>query len=370
MVRQARSVTSVDRVGCCNGGHSAPFDGDLGLRLVERGYSGCGVQANSAVRTADVVPALRRFTDRDVPARPKGRLMDGRATLSHLFTWRSAVASGDSGLTATQRHVALTLSLHMSEKGDSCFPSMGRLVEETGLGLSTIRDALRRLAESGWLEREVSHRRGRTNRYRARVPDANRQQPAVSETASSQQPNRQHLAAIPPSSGGEDVIEGANVKAPEEKIQLPEQERAVVAALVNSSLISGQPHAARAHRQSVDELLDLMPHREVAANTRRVFERKFAQLPPHFVGLAAEELLAADGVRSRVRYLNGIVDRMIREHGAHSTPVEEQRRWVEDNFEHPDAHAVIDDFDIDDPVERQELHERAEQISETKRKAA
>lgn len=127
--------------------------------------------------------------------------------LSPLFTWRSAVASRESGLSPTQRHVALTLSLHMSEKGDSCFPSMARLVDETGLGLSTIREAMRRLAEQGWLEREVSHERGRTNRYRALVPDAYRQELAVSDTASSQHENRQELAAIPPTAGGEDVIE-------------------------------------------------------------------------------------------------------------------------------------------------------------------
>lgn len=131
-----------------------------------------------------------------------------RATLSPLFTWRSAVASKESGLSPTQRHVALTLSLHMSEKGDSCFPSMPTLVDETGLGLSTVRESLRRLGETGWLERVVSHQRGRTNRYRALVPEAYRQERALGEeTARSEHSYRQEQASIPPSAGGEVVTE-------------------------------------------------------------------------------------------------------------------------------------------------------------------
>jgi hypothetical protein len=131
-----------------------------------------------------------------------------RAYLSPLFTWRSAVASKESMLTPTQRHVALTLSLHMSERGDSCFPSMARLTDETGLGLSTVREAMRRLHSLGWLHREVSHTRGRTNRYTALVPITYRQERAVSVTAETELPYRRDLAPKPPGVGGEDVIEG------------------------------------------------------------------------------------------------------------------------------------------------------------------
>lgn len=126
-------------------------------------------------------------------------------TLSPLFTWRSAIASRESELPPTQRHAALTLSLHMSEKGDSCFPGMPLLVEETGLGLSTVREALRQLAAAGWLERTVSHGRGQSNRYRALIPDTYRQQAAVS------QENRQMTDGKPPAPGHEDVKESGSL---------------------------------------------------------------------------------------------------------------------------------------------------------------
>lgn len=100
-----------------------------------------------------------------------------RKVLSHLFTWRSAIA--DSDLKPRDRHVALTLSLHMSERGDSCFPSMTTLAAETGYGVSTVRDAMASLAEKGWIDRQITHGRGRSNRYTATVPE-NRQIPAVS----------------------------------------------------------------------------------------------------------------------------------------------------------------------------------------------
>jgi hypothetical protein len=73
-------------------------------------------------------------------------------TLRPLFSWRSAIC--DSDLTATQRHVALTLSLHMSERGDSCFPSVMTLVAETALSERAIRAALKDLREAGWLTGE------------------------------------------------------------------------------------------------------------------------------------------------------------------------------------------------------------------------
>lgn len=111
-------------------------------------------------------------------------------------------------------------------------------------------------------------------------------------------------------------------------------------------------------------LIDLLPSNEVAKNTRGVLERKFAQLPPHFIDLAREELLAAgDDVRSRVRYLNGIADRMILERDRRPTPADERDAWIAANADHPDATEVIDHhFDDVDPIERQTLHELAEQL--------
>lgn len=136
-----------------------------------------------------------------------------------------------------------------------------------------------------------------------------------------------------------------------------------VAALVEESLGSGTPEAVRALAPSCDvsSLLELLPSNEIAANTRDVLVRKFSQLPPRFVGLAREELIAAgDTPRSRVRYLNGIADRMIAEVGRRETPQQARDRWLAAHADHPDVHAVIDSWDDLSPIERQAYHERAD----------
>jgi hypothetical protein len=151
---------------------------------------------------------------------------------------------------------------------------------------------------------------------------------------------------------------------------LPPEHQTSVAALVEESLGSGRrdsvPAASRSMplRRGVDVLIDLLPPNEVRENTRGVLEGKFAQLPPHFVDLAREELIAAgDTPRSRIRYLNGIADRMIRERGERSTDAVEHDRFVVEQFDHPDAHTVIDTFDVHgDEVRRQELHERTDEL--------
>lgn len=96
--------------------------------------------------------------------------VEGR--LSPLFTWRSAIC--DSDLPPTVRHVALTLSLHMSERGDSCFPSRQVLALETGLSERAVQRAIKALEEGGWLRVERPAERGgrgHPNRYAARVPE-------------------------------------------------------------------------------------------------------------------------------------------------------------------------------------------------------
>lgn len=94
-------------------------------------------------------------------------------------------------------------------------------------------------------------------------------------------------------------------EAEKEKEELPEQ-GVPVAALVDISL---------GKAPQIQPLIDVLPPNEVKANTAKVLQGKFAALPAHFVGLAREELLAAQDVRSRVRYLNGIADRMLTEQG-------------------------------------------------------
>lgn len=91
--------------------------------------------------------------------------------LSPLFSWRSEIVDGD--LPSTTRLVALTLSLHMNERGGSCFPSHATLARETALNVDTVRDHLRRLVETGWLTKDVersSARYGTRVYYTATVP--------------------------------------------------------------------------------------------------------------------------------------------------------------------------------------------------------
>lgn len=92
--------------------------------------------------------------------------------LSPVFTWRSAIASGESGLSPTQRLVALVLSLHMSERGDSCFPKVQTIAEEAGLNGATVRKAIGALETEGWLlvERPAEANGKQANRYSAAMP--------------------------------------------------------------------------------------------------------------------------------------------------------------------------------------------------------
>lgn len=109
------------------------------------------------------------------------------ARLSPLFTWRSAIASEDgpadfdlaeSGDSedkvivkgTTQRHVALTLSLHMNERGGSCYPGIARIARESGLSTRAIQKALRALAKTGWITVAISESPEGTNLYSATIP--------------------------------------------------------------------------------------------------------------------------------------------------------------------------------------------------------
>lgn len=88
--------------------------------------------------------------------------------LAPLFTWRSAVT--DSDLKPVTRHVALTLSLHMNERGGSCWPSMATIGKETGLAPDTVRSHMRTLTKLGWLER--IDRPGSSCLWKAKVPSS------------------------------------------------------------------------------------------------------------------------------------------------------------------------------------------------------
>lgn len=90
------------------------------------------------------------------------------ATLSPLFTWRSAIAHSELG--PTRKLVAFVLSLHMNELGGSCFPSIDTLARKTGLSDRGVQKAIRALEESGWLVCETGGGR-KANRYTAAIPE-------------------------------------------------------------------------------------------------------------------------------------------------------------------------------------------------------
>jgi hypothetical protein len=88
-----------------------------------------------------------------------------------LFTWRSAIC--DSDLPPTARHVALTLSLHMNERGGSCFPSLDTQAAETGLHADTVKKNLKVLSDRGWIDKEIDRTmkgRGTKVMYSATFP--------------------------------------------------------------------------------------------------------------------------------------------------------------------------------------------------------
>lgn len=105
-----------------------------------------------------------------------------------LFSWRGSICESD--LPADTRHVALVLSMHMSERADSAFPSYETLAADTGRSKSTVSKALKELKALGWLTIVTTQGgRGRVNHYQGtvpqqyRLPDANHP-PSGTETKS------------------------------------------------------------------------------------------------------------------------------------------------------------------------------------------
>lgn len=66
-----------------------------------------------------------------------------------LFTWREAILQSD--LPATTKHVLLTLACHMNDAGESCYPSIERLCNETSLSNRAVITHLQNAKELGWI---------------------------------------------------------------------------------------------------------------------------------------------------------------------------------------------------------------------------
>jgi hypothetical protein len=66
-----------------------------------------------------------------------------------MFSWRKAILKSE--LAPTTRHVLLTLACHMNAVGESCFPSIKLLCEETGLSNRSVITHLQIASEIGWI---------------------------------------------------------------------------------------------------------------------------------------------------------------------------------------------------------------------------
>lgn len=70
-----------------------------------------------------------------------------------MFSWRKAILK--SKLAPTTRHVLLTLACHMNAAGESCYPSIKLLCEETGLSNRSVITHLQIAKEEGWITVDV-----------------------------------------------------------------------------------------------------------------------------------------------------------------------------------------------------------------------
>lgn len=69
----------------------------------------------------------------------------------------------------------------MSERGDSCFPSIASLAGDTSTSESTVSTALKTLIDAKWLARKSGGGRGRSTRYTALVPETTREPGSLEE---------------------------------------------------------------------------------------------------------------------------------------------------------------------------------------------
>lgn len=88
------------------------------------------------------------------------------------WTWRHAIIK--SGLSPTTRHVLLTLSCHLNDLGEDCFPSTAMLAEETGLSERSVCTHLATAAALGWFvvrKHGFAKQRWARHEYLPRIPD-------------------------------------------------------------------------------------------------------------------------------------------------------------------------------------------------------
>ena len=84
----------------------------------------------------------------------------------NLYEWRWKLLE-DERLTATERHVGLTLHVHMRPSRPTCYPSVPTLAAETARSASTVKAATAGLERAGYLERKSGKGRGHSTVYTA-----------------------------------------------------------------------------------------------------------------------------------------------------------------------------------------------------------
>ena len=134
----------------------------------------------------------------------------------NLFQWRNAIASKSGPKEPTTRHVLLTISLHMNCDGESCFPSVNTLAEETGRTKKSVIVHIEKAEKAGWIKKEIRGFSGqgwRRHKYRPNLPaDVVKQLHHVDEKGGVVITPRQEKGGVISDQGG--VIDDQKVVSP------------------------------------------------------------------------------------------------------------------------------------------------------------
>lgn len=254
-----------------------------------------------------------------------------RPNNSRKWQWRELVRASDCPLTATQRNVALAMAEMMDDRL-LCFLSVRSIAARANCSRRTVFRALKAIVAAGYLQSAGTHSEYGTRQYTLAFP-------AQDGVTPCHPPGDIHAAK-----GDIDAARGDSV-SPE--VELPEKEleehqSRTVAALVGRSLesagarapaatafdtstpaLTDQPTAAPLTAEQSAALDRLLARAQLQAhqtdeNSRTTFERRAAELSPHQLDQAGDELEAAlaNGcpvgvpVRNRTNFLYKILRRM------------------------------------------------------------
>lgn len=99
-----------------------------------------------------------------------------------FFSWRQVVLK--SKLAATTKHVLVTLGCHMNDMGESCFPSIETLCEETSLSNRAVITHLEIAEKEGFISRArhgFAGQKWARNEYKATFPRLENNEKAVND---------------------------------------------------------------------------------------------------------------------------------------------------------------------------------------------